>query len=54
MPTLQEKLQTLTRNLWWTWRPEIRAIFRDIDPKTYNRARRNPVRVLKEISSAFL
>ena len=54
MDTLQSKLTKLTRNLWWTWRPEVRAIFRDLDPEIYRKAHRNPVRVIKEISPAYL
>jgi hypothetical protein len=40
--TLQQKLQAITRNLWWTWRPEIRSIFRDIDIDLYHRLHQNP------------
>ena len=54
MDTLQTKLKRLTRNLWWTWRPEVRAIFRDLDMEIYRKAHRNPVRVLKQIPVAFL
>ena len=54
METLQQKLQKLTQNLWWTWRPEVRAIFRDIDHSLYHQAHRNPVRVLREVTPSFL
>ena len=54
METLQAKLQQLTRNLWWTWRPEVRAIFRDLDMDLYRTAHRNPVRVIKTIGTATL
>jgi starch phosphorylase len=54
METLQAKLQQLTRNLWWTWRPEVRAIFRDLDMELYRNVHRNPVRVIKAISLATL
>ncbi|MFZ1614931.1 MAG: alpha-glucan family phosphorylase, partial [Holophaga sp.] len=54
METLQQKLQKLTQNLWWTWRPEVRAIFRDIDHSLYHQAHRNPVRVLREVTTSFL
>jgi starch phosphorylase len=54
MITLQNKLQKLTRNLWWTWRPEVRAIFRDLDIDIYRKAHRNPVRVIKEITPEYL
>ena len=51
---LQEKLQKLTQNLWWTWRPEVRAIFRDIDLEQYHMAHRNPLRVLREVDAPSL
>src|SRR5208282_3794158 len=54
MDTLQTKLKQLTRNLWWTWRPEVRAIFRDLDTELYRKAHRNPVRVIKEINPSYL
>lgn len=54
MANLQQKLQKLTQNLWWTWRPEVRAIFRDIDPALYQAAHRNPLKVIRDIDPAFL
>ena len=51
---LQQKLQKLTQNLWWTWRPEVRAIFRDIDLEHYHHAHRNPLRLLREVDASFL
>jgi glucan phosphorylase len=49
MEKLIPKLQKLTQNLWWTWRPEVRGIFRDLDSDLYDRVHRNPIAVLKEI-----
>jgi len=54
MEPIQKKLTELTKNLWWTWNPEVRAIFRDIDPNLYNRSHRNPLRVVKSVDPAFL
>jgi starch phosphorylase len=54
MEPIQSKLKELTKNLWWTWNPEVRAIFRDIDPKLYHSAHRNPLRAIKSIDPAFL
>jgi len=51
---LQQKLQKLTRNLWWTWRPEVRSIFRDLDLDLYHSAHRNPVRVIKTVTIPML
>ena len=54
MEPIQNKLMKLTQNLWWTWNPEVRAIFRDLDTDLYNRAHRNPLRVIKSIDQALL
>jgi len=54
MEPVQNKLMELTKNLWWTWHPDVRAIFRDIDPKLYNIAHRNPLRVLRSVDPDFL
>ncbi|HNX94066.1 MAG TPA: alpha-glucan family phosphorylase [Holophaga sp.] len=51
---IQQSLIKLTRNLWWTWRPEVRSIFRDIDLELYHREHRNPVRVIKSASVPLL
>ena len=50
MNKLIPKLQKLTQNLWWTWKPEVRTIFRDLDIDLYHRAHQNPMSVLKQIS----
>jgi starch phosphorylase len=50
MDKLIPKLQKLTQNLWWTWKPEVRTIFRDLDLDLYQKAHQNPMSVLKQIS----
>jgi len=54
MEKLIPKLQQLTQNLWWTWKPEVRTIFRDLDLDLYHRAHQNPMSVLKQIEPAEL
>ena len=49
MDKLIPKLQQLTQNLWWTWKPEVRTIFRDLDVDLYQKAHQNPISVLKQI-----
>jgi starch phosphorylase len=51
MESLRQKLERLTQNLWWTWRPEVRSIFRDLDLDLYQRAHRNPISVLRQIDT---
>ena len=29
---LVDKLRELARNLWWTWQPNMIALFRELDP----------------------
>jgi len=50
MEKLILKMQKLTQNLWWTWKPEVRTIFRDLDLDLYHKAHRNPMSVLKQIT----
>jgi starch phosphorylase len=50
MDKLILKMQKLTQNLWWTWKPEVRTIFRDLDLDLYHQAHQNPMSVLKQIS----
>ena len=54
MEPIRNKLLELTKNLAWTWNPEVRSIFRDIDTKLYNRAHRNPLRVIKSVDPELL
>src|SRR5260370_6835808 len=34
-------------NLWWTWEPSARRLFRQLDPELWNRTNHNPVRMLQ-------
>jgi len=37
----------MTFNLWWTWEPSARRLFRHLDPDLWNRTNHNPVRMLQ-------
>jgi starch phosphorylase len=54
MESTRQKLMQLAQNLWWTWHPEVRGIFRDLDSDLYDRVHRNPIAVLKEIDAETL
>jgi starch phosphorylase len=54
MDQLISKLQKLTQNLWWTWKPEVRTIFRDLDLELYHKVHQNPMSVLKQIEPGQL
>ena len=34
---LIDKLRELGRNLWWTWQPNVIALFRELDPALWRR-----------------
>ncbi|HEY8020575.1 MAG TPA: alpha-glucan family phosphorylase, partial [Thermoanaerobaculia bacterium] len=43
------KLRELAQNLWWSWQPEIRFLFRELDPELWRTAHHNPVAVLQRL-----
>jgi starch phosphorylase len=47
LPATLEPLRELSFNLWWTWEPSARRIFRLLDPELWNRTNHNPVRMLQ-------
>jgi alpha-glucan phosphorylases len=46
--TIHEKLLEMTGNLWWSWQPEVTAIFREIDPPLWSNLSHNPILLLRE------
>ena len=46
--SLHAKLSQLATNYWWSWQPEISAIFRSIDPVRWSELDHNPVLLLRE------
>ncbi len=42
---LVDKLRELARNLWWTWQPNMIALFRELDPALWRQGRSQPGRV---------
>lgn len=51
---IAERLRELARNLYWTWHPEIIAIFRDIDSDLWREVNHNPVAFLKRMPGEAL
>lgn len=39
-------LETLSRNIWWCWRPLAIELFHRIDPKLWDKSKRNPLTFL--------
>jgi starch phosphorylase len=48
--SLYDRLWTLARNLWWTWHPEVAALFRELDPIRWRQLDHNPVALLSEFT----
>src|SRR5437870_13141694 len=47
LPPALEPLREMTFNLWWTWEPSARSLFRHLDPELSDRTNHNPVRMLQ-------
>jgi len=43
------QLQALAENLWWSWQPEIRSLFRQLDPELWREVYQNPVALLRRL-----
>jgi starch phosphorylase len=42
-------LETLARNLWWSWNPTAIDLFRRVDPRVWQESSRNPVLFLTRV-----
>jgi glycogen phosphorylase len=47
LPAVLEPLNDLARNLWWTWEPAARKLFRDVNPTLWDQTNHNPIRMLQ-------
>jgi starch phosphorylase len=50
VPKNLEKLQELSRNIWWVWNYEATTLFNDIDPIVWNECAGNPVLFLERVN----
>lgn len=50
IPPRLGRLAELAQNLWWSWNPEARELFRRIDTPLWRQTRHNPVLLLQEIA----
>jgi starch phosphorylase len=50
-PSLAGCLSDLAHNLWWTWHPEVVALFRSLDPVRWRRLDHNPIALLRELDA---
>lgn len=51
LPLKLKPLDELSKNLWWVWNSEAKALFRDINPDLWRSTGENPVMVLQRITS---
>jgi starch phosphorylase len=42
-------LSELAGNLWWSWHPEARMLFKMLDRQAWKDSGHNPVKMLKDI-----
>jgi len=47
LPPALEPLREMSFNLWWTWEPSARRLFRHLDPELWDRTNHNPIRMLQ-------
>ena len=51
LPKKLKPLEELSKNLWWVWNSEAKALFRSIDPDSWRRDGENPVLILQNLTS---
>ncbi|MFA5353180.1 MAG: alpha-glucan family phosphorylase [Thermodesulfovibrionales bacterium] len=49
IPARIAKLGDLAYNLWWSWRPEARMLFKSLDRIAWKESCHNPVRMLRDL-----
>lgn len=54
LPEKINRLGELAYNLWWSWTPEARNLWKRLDYPLWRKTRHNPVQMLLEISEARL
>lgn len=50
LPERIGRLDELANNLWWSWHPEARAVFRSLDYRLWRISGHNPVKQLRNLS----
>ena len=50
LPVELQKLQEISRNLWWVWNFEAQDLFKNIDPELWRKTHRNPVVFLDSLT----
>src|ERR1051325_4650799 len=50
LPEPIHRLEEISRNLWWSWSPEARAVFRSISVRLWRETDHNPVKMLRLVT----
>jgi len=45
--TTRDQLETLSRNLWWAWQPDVLDIFEQLNPDVFRQSGNNPTLALR-------
>ena len=53
VPERLSGLVDLAYNLWWSWHPEARVLFKQIDQQAWKKSVHNPVKMLQDIPAEF-
>lgn len=51
LPLKLKSLEEISKNLWWVWNSEAKAVFRDLDPDLWRSTGENPIIVLQRLNS---
>ena len=54
VPARIKRLGDISNNLYWTWRPDARRLFRRLDPELWERVGHSPVEMLRDIAQEKL
>ncbi|MDE6467667.1 MAG: DUF3417 domain-containing protein, partial [Muribaculaceae bacterium] len=51
LPAQLKPLEELSKNLWWVWNSEAKALFRSINPDMWRKDGENPVLLIQSLTS---
>lgn len=54
LPIKLKPLEVISKNLWWVWNSEAKAVFRDLNPDLWRSTGENPVMLLQRLSGERL
>ncbi|NOX57256.1 MAG: glycosyltransferase family 1 protein, partial [Planctomycetes bacterium] len=46
------QLETLSKNLWWSWQPQVPALFEALNPRAFGASNQNPIVALRKCGPA--